>query len=261
MASGKASKKRRAAERAAPRVPARRPTGQRADRRIWVAAAAAAAVVLAVVIGIVSTRGGGGDLTEGATLPEAAQAAALFEGIPQEGVVLGRPEAPVTLVEFIDMQCPFCREFAVEALPSVIDDRIRKGDVRMEIRGLTFIGPDSERGLRAVLAAGLQNRAYEVMELLYYNQGAENAGWLSDDLVAAAARSVPGVDPTRLVDDMDSGAVSDLIEEHAAEAERRGVDSTPTVLVGKTGGELKAVELESTSDPAAVERAIAAALK
>jgi protein-disulfide isomerase len=256
MASGKASKRRRAAAQAPP-VPARGGRPTRADRRLWIAAAAAAAIVLAVAIGIVSTRGGDDDVTPGSTLPDAAEVTALFRGVPQQGVALGSATAPVTLVEFIDMQCPFCREFEVEVLPGLIEKHIRTGKVRMEIRGLTFVGPDSERGMRAVLAAGVQNHLYELMELIYFNQGPENSGWLSQDFVEAAARSIPGLDATRLVADMDSGEVSDLIEEHAADAERRGVNSTPTILVGKTGGELTAVDLASPTDAAAVEQAIA----
>ncbi|HEX4931250.1 MAG TPA: thioredoxin domain-containing protein [Gaiellaceae bacterium] len=260
MASGKASKRRRAAQQALPHAPVLRGTPMLADRRVWIAAATAAAIALAVVIGIVSTRGGGGDVPPGSTLPEAAEATALFRDISQQGVALGRVGAPVTLVEFIDMQCPFCREFEVDVLPTLIEKHVRSGKVRIEIRGLTFLGPDSERGMRAVLAAGRQNRLFEVMELLFFNQGPENSGWLSQDLVEAAARSIPGLDAARLVADMETGEVSDLIAEHADDAKRRGVNSTPTILVGKTGGELTRVDLASPSDIAGVERAIAAAL-
>jgi protein-disulfide isomerase len=70
---------------------------------------------------------------------------------------------------------------------------------------------------------------------------------------------VPGLDVARLADEMGSGAIAERIGEHAAEAERRGVDSTPTIFVGKTGGELRRVELTAPSDLAAIERAIAAA--
>ena len=259
MASGKASKRKRAAQQAAAPAPVRRGGQRRADRRLWIAAAGAAAIVLAVVIGVVSTRGGETDVAAGSTLPDAAEATALFRGIPQQGVTLGRATAPVTLVEFVDMQCPFCRDFEVEVLPKLVEQQVRTGKLRVEIRGLTFVGPDSERGMRAVLAAGLQNHLYELMELLYFNQGPENSGWLSQDVVEAAARSIPGLDPSRLVADMDSAEVSELIAAHAEDAKRRGVNSTPTVLVGKTGGELAIVELTSPTDAATVEKAIAAA--
>jgi protein-disulfide isomerase len=165
----------------------------------------------------------------------------------------------VTVVEFVDLQCPFCREFEFETLPDLVRDHVRDRTVRLELRGLAFIGPDSERGLRAVLAAGLQDRLYEMKALLYANQGVENAGWLTEDLVEAAGRSIPGLDVQQLLDDMESDEVTSLVAEHAADAERRGVASTPTILVGRTGGELGIVEMSSPTDMAAIERAIAAA--
>ncbi len=240
------------------------------DRRLWVLGGVVVALVVAVVIGaVVATSGGdgGGDgagagdtvSTEGTALVDATEAAALFEGIPQQAVALGEPDAPVTMLEFTDLQCPFCREFAVEALPELVEKHVRTGKLRIELRGLAFLGPDSERGLRAAFAASSQNTLFEYTELLFYNQGAENSGWLSQDLVEAAGRSLPGVDVAQLTSDMDSAAVSDLIDEHAADAERRGVNSTPTVFVGPTGGELRRVTLASATDVAAVEQAIAAA--
>lgn len=260
MPSGKTSKQKRRAQRAqVPAAPTRR-SAPLADRRLWVAAGAVAAVVVAIVLGVVlSSRGGDTAVSEGTTLPDAAEATALFEGIPQEGEALGRPGAPVTLVEFADLQCPFCREFAVEALPALVEEEVREGTLLIEFRGLRFLGADSERGLRAVLAAGRQDRLYELTELLYYNQGGENDGWLSQELVEAAARSIPGLDVAQLVDDMDSGEVSEAIEAHAAEAERLGVDSTPTVFVGETGGDLSRVELTSASDVDSIRQAIRAA--
>src|SRR5215210_1380451 len=256
MASGTATRRKRAAQRVpAPPVAAT----PRAVGRRWLLAGLAAAIVIAVGLGFVLARGDGNTVPDGATLPDAAEAAAIFHGVPQQGVALGSSDAPVTIVEFVDLQCPFCRQFEVETMPTLVEKYIRTSKARLEIRGLSFLGPDSERGLRAVLAASRQDRMFELAQLLYFNQGAENSGWLNDDIVAAAARSTPGLDAARLGGDMDSDAVSALLEEHAAEAERLGIKSTPTVLVGPTGGSLKQVVLGSPRDIGAIEQAIAAA--
>ena len=220
---------------------------------------AAIAISMALAVGITWASSDTRDVSRGSTLPTAAESMAAFRGIPQHGLVLGARRGPVTVVAFVDLQCPYCRQFELDALPKLLEEHVRRGDVRLEVRGLAFLGPDSERGLRAVLAASRQGRTFELMELLYHNQGVENSGWLSQDLVEAAARSVRGLDVARLVDDMDSDAVSRLIDAHAAEARRYGVDSTPTVLVGRTGGELAPVKLSSPTDVAALNRAIAAA--
>jgi protein-disulfide isomerase len=262
MASGTASKRKRAAQRARAQEVETKQTKRRVNGAApWVVVGAAVVVAVAVAIGIGLTRTDETTAipTGGSTLPNATEAAAAVAGIPQRGVALGPKTAPVTLVEFLDMQCPFCREFTVEVMPTVIEKYVRTGKVRVEVRGLAFLGPDSERGMRAALAAASQNRMFELMELLYYNQGPENSGWLTEDLVYAAARSVPGIDVARLSDDMTSGGVSGLLKDHAAEAERREVSATPTILVGKTGGELRKVTLASATDVAALEQAIAAA--
>jgi protein-disulfide isomerase len=263
MAKGKATKRKRATQRRAParavqsKRAARRPKA--GDRRVWVLGAVIAAIVVAVLVGAVLSRGDEGSSVDAGPLPGTEQAVPVFAGIPQAGVVLGPPDAPVTLVEFIDLQCPFCRDFALHSVPAIVEKHVRTGKVRYELRALAFLGPDSERGLRAVLAAARQDRMFELTELLFYNQGPENTGWLTEDLVEAAAGSLPGVDVARLLEDMDSSAVSKLIEEHADEAERRGVRGTPSIFVGPTGGELKRVQLESVTDVAPVDEAIAAA--
>jgi protein-disulfide isomerase len=277
MTSGKATKRKRAAQRSyASSVKARRrvnpaptPThvpavGQRRVPRALPWLALAGALGIAIMVALVLAMSRSSETTpessgSGPTLPDATAAVAAVRGIPQRGVVLGKPNAPVTLVEFVDLQCPFCREFTVEAMPSVIAKHVRSGKVRVEVRGLAFVGPDSERGMRAAFAAARQNRMFELIELLYYNQGPENTGWLTQDLIEAAARSVPGIDVARLVDEMDSDAVSRLLQDHANEAERRNVTATPTIFVGPTGGELEKVTLTSPSDVAPIEQAIAAA--
>src|SRR3982751_5830497 len=73
----------------------------------------------------------------------AAATAALIGGIPQKGVTLGRADAPVTIVEFADPQCPFCKDYTLNEMPAVVQKYVRTGKAKMELRYLTFIGPDS----------------------------------------------------------------------------------------------------------------------
>ncbi len=72
------------------------------------------------------------------------------------------------------------------------DDRRRTtcvpGRSNTEFRGYPFIGDDSLKAQRFVLAAGLQDRLWNLQEALYRNQGAENSGWVTDDLIRRARR-------------------------------------------------------------------------
>ena len=132
----------------------------------------------------------------------------MFKGIPQSGNTLGSPNAPVTMVEYIDLQCPYCREFETVVLPKLLTNYVRTGKLRIEQRLLAFIGPDSVRGRNAALAAGRQNKQFNFSELLYFNQGTENTGWLDQNMVNDAAASIPGLDAEQLKAAQGSPAVA-----------------------------------------------------
>jgi protein-disulfide isomerase len=183
-----------------------------------------------------------------------------FDGIPQAGNVLGKKTAPATMVEYIDLQCPVCRAFETDVMPTIIDRYVRTGKLKVEARPVAIIGTDSELGRRAMIAAERQNRAFNFAQLLYFNQGPENGGWLDDAMVASAARSIPGVNVTTLQDAMNSSSVADEAQTYDQEAQTDGLTGTPLVLVGKTGSKLTAVTPGLEPDVAAMTAAISRAL-
>jgi protein-disulfide isomerase len=260
MTSGKQARRQRQAQ--APRPPVRSTEGRRASPMVLLVALAGflgigAAVVLILVVG---GNGSGSSSTTG-TLPDANVIAQQFDGIPQAGNVLGKKTAPVTMVEYIDLQCPVCRAFETDVMPTIIDRYVRTGKLKVEARPIAIIGPDSERGRRAMIAAERQNRAFNFAQLLYFNQGAENSGWLDDSIVAAAARSIPGVNVKALQDAMNSSSVADEAQTYDQEAQTDQVGGTPTVLAGKTGGKLATVTPGGSPDVAALSAAIDSALR
>ena len=80
----------------------------------------------------------------------------LFAGIEQHGAALGSPKAPVTLVEYADLQCPYCAQWARDALPTLVEDYVKTGKLRIVFSGMAFIGADSDKALRTAIAAGEQ---------------------------------------------------------------------------------------------------------
>ena len=218
-------------------------------------------VLVAVVAGtlLASGDGGGGGATTGVELAGADETRALLDGIPQDGTAIGAADAPVTLVEFADLQGPFCQQWATDAFPDLVRDYVRPGKLRIEFRGLTFIGPDSETALRAALSAGDQGKLWHVVELLYQNQGAENSGWVTDELLDAVGTSAM-LDAGPWRDGFDSAAVDEGIQSAAAAASAAGINSTPSFLVGPTGGTLAPVQVQSLDADAlrpAIEQALA----
>jgi protein-disulfide isomerase len=217
----------------------------------------AVAVVLVVVF---AGSGSGSSSAGGATLPEADAVAQQFNGIPQAGNVLGKPNAPATMIEYIDLQCPVCRAFESDTMPTIVQRYVRTGKLKVIARPIAIIGPDSERGVRGMIAAGKQNRAFNFAQILYFNQGPENGGWLDDSMVASAAKSIPGVDVKAFQDAVNSSEVSSGAQRFAKQAQAINLSGTPTVLVGKSGGKLTEVTPGQAPDVAATSAAINNAL-
>src|SRR6201999_4267101 len=128
-------------------------------------------VVLAtvVVVGAIVVSGNGADDETPVTPPASAgstpaeDVAALYEGIPQKGMRLG--QADVTLVEIAALQCPFCAEYSVTALPTIVQDYVRTGKVAYELRLRSFLGRDSVRAAGAAAEAANENRMYQFADL------------------------------------------------------------------------------------------------
>ena len=220
-------------------------------KKLYLAAVAVAAVVAAAVVSAaVLTRGGKEPAASTVTtltqqpITGLAETTALFRGIPQHGRVLGSPRAPVTLVEYADPQCPYCAEWARNGLPAIVQDYVRSGRVRIEFRGLAFVGPNSRNGVAATLAAGKQGKLWQFADLLFANQGAENSGWISDDLFGAI---VAGTDMSWKRFDLDryDPAVTQQIANAYAQAQADGIQGTPSFFVGPTGGSLQQVHVTS----------------
>jgi protein-disulfide isomerase len=187
-----------------------------------------------------------------------ATPARAFAGIPQNGNALGSPSAPVTLVEYGDLQCPYCAQWAVQTLPVLVARYVRGGRLRIEFDGLAFLGPDSVTALRTAVAAGRQNRLWDVVGALYLRQGAENSGWVSPAVLGEVARAA-GLDPARLARAREQTWVTQELLRAETSARRAGVRGTPSFALGRTGRPPKRIELRSL-DAAGILPAIDAAL-
>ena len=175
---------------------------------------------------------------------EFAESNTLLAGIPQDGIVLGSPKAPITLVEFADLQCPYCAAWARDAFPTVVDEYVRTGKVRLVFRGMAFIGPESETALRASLAAGTQGRLWQVVHGLFTSQGAENGGWVTEGLLRSIGRGA-GLDPEKMLALTHSSAVDRELAAAESAARRFAVRGTPSFQAGPTGGTLQPLHVNS----------------
>ncbi len=198
------------------------------------AAALAAIAVVGVVIAVASS--GGSSTTTSVAAPTTSSTTAPsrpadpLAGIPQTGATLGRASAPVTVQVFEDPQCPYCREWNVGTLPTVVTDYVKTGRLKLVYRGIQIIGPNSTQGLRANYAAARQNKLWEMVDALYARQGSENSGWINDTVIANAARSA-GVNVTKLSADFLSAPVTAQLKAAEQAATKYAVQGTPTFVV------------------------------
>ena len=272
MPSGKKSKelRRTAQVKTPPPVRSTGARGRQASPRVLaiaggIVAIVAVVIVLAVVLGG-GSKGSGlpknhaavGSLANG--LPGASDVAAEFKGIPQTGTTLGWPFAPVTLTEYIDLQCPICQEFETQVFPDILTKYIRTKKVKVVMKPWAFIGPDSIRGQAATLAAAKQDKAFNFAALLYDNQGTENTGWLTDNMVYNIAVSVPGLKIDPLFAERTSATVKKEATQVAADAQAQQVSGTPTIFLTKGAGKPVQVPMANGTDEATLVKYLNAAL-
>jgi protein-disulfide isomerase len=223
----------------------------RQRRRLWQLGGAlglAAVVVVAVVLAF----GGGDDgkkkLRSGETLAGQIEANARFDGIPQKGVALGDPDAPVTLVEFADLQCPFCMRYTIDVMPTLVAKYVKTGKVRMVFRDVAFLGTDSVRAQQMAAAAGLQNKLWEFIDIFYNNQGQENTSYVSDEFLMKIGNAVDGLDAEKAFDDRGIASIQRQLVEAQQEWQSYGLSGTPSFVMGRTGGDYEPV-LEDNEGP------------
>ena len=225
-------------------------------------------LIVVVVLALVLSGGTSSGLPKNAVavgsltnaLPAASDVAAEFKGIPQTGTTLGWPTAPVTMIEYIDLQCPICQQFETQVFPNLLQTYVRTKKVKVIVKPWAFIGPDSVRGQSAMLAAAQQNKAFNFAQVLYDNQGTENTGWLTDQMVYAIAASVPGLKTRQLFSERSSTAVKNAAASVGADAKKNNVTGTPSIFVGRTGKSPTYVTMSGGTDEASVVKALDAAL-
>ncbi len=89
-----------------------------------------------------------------------------------KGPMLGSSTAPVTIVEFADFQCSFCRKFWADTLPKLKESYVEQGQVRVVYRHFAILGKFSEQAAMAADCAGEQGKFWEYHDRLFANQGA-----------------------------------------------------------------------------------------
>lgn len=245
------AEKREAARAARQQASAAEQAAAERKRRLWILGGLGA-VIVAVVIGVVVAQGGG-DSTDTSKPPNGTvEVNEMFKGVPQQGNVAGKPDAPLTLVEFADLKCPVCRQFDVGSMPTIIEKYVKTGKLRVDIRLLHFVGEqqnpgDSEQAARFAAAAASQNKMWPFVQLFYFNQQDETTDYVNDSYLTWLGDAV-GIDSKKALADSKSKAVTAQLDTWAKQFAANSFTGTPSFLLGKTGGELKPFQASGAYD-------------
>jgi protein-disulfide isomerase len=205
------------------------PAPDRSARRVQILAGTIFAALVVVVLVVVVSGGkkarplppdGGRQLT-----------AKLLKGITQQGTTLGDPNAPVTIVEFVDLQCPYCRANEIDEMPTIIDQLVRPGKAKITIAPLAGLGPDSVVGQTVFLRLARKNLGWNFLNLAYLNQGQEHSGYMTDAWLAKRIAEIPGAAASDRVRTPDA-AIAKQAKDALTLAHKTGVTSTPEFLIG-----------------------------
>jgi protein-disulfide isomerase len=242
--SGKSEREKRKAERL--QAEAGAAGGERRRKLMQLAAGAAfLAIAVVVVLIVVNSSSSGGDASN---LEGASEVSRTLKGIPQREMVAGDPGAKVELIEFGDLQCPFCAAFAKEILPSIIENQVKNGEATLEFRNFVILGAQSTSAGAAALAAGKQGRGWNYVELFYRNQGAENSGYADDEFLESVAKGAGVANISQW--NADRAELTPEVEATTQEAQNLGFSGTPSFAIKgpKTDGLKLLGNPESASD-------------
>lgn len=146
-----------------------------------------------------------------------------------KGFVLGRPDAPLTMVEFTDLQCPFCRQYISTSFPEIKKNWIDTGKLRYVSRDFPLdFHPQAMNAARAARCSGEQGKFWDMRIALM-----KNANLLSPDFIAKTAADL-GLDTKAFAACTASTKYDAEIAAETAEGNQIGITGTPTFVIGRT---------------------------
>ena len=145
-------------------------------------------------------------------------------------VVLGNPEAPVTVVEYSDFQCPFCGRFFHTTLSEFKENYIKTGQAKFIYRDFAFLGQESIDAAAAAKCAGDQGKFWDYHDYLFSHQSGENQGNFSVGNLKKFAGELK-LNGDEFSACLDGKKYEDAVKQNTTEGVSLGVTGTPTIFI------------------------------
>jgi len=154
--------------------------------------------------------------------------------------VEGQDDAPITIIEFGDYQCPNCKQWFQEQKSSITSDYILTGIAKLYFIDSAWVGDDSIIAAEASYCADDQGKFMEYHSTLYNNQAGIQDGWASSDSLKQFAIDL-GLDSEMFDECLDSEKYSDRISYNTEVATSNGVEGTPHFFIVGPDGTIKQI--------------------
>lgn len=149
-------------------------------------------------------------------------------------MAIGDVDAPVVLVQWTDMRCPFCAAVHRDTLPTVIQEYVDSGKVRLELNDVSFFGEESETAAVAARAAAAQDMYFEYLDAVFGAAPGTGHAELPREKLIAFAEEVGIPDIAKFTADLDDPALRTAVQTSTAEAQRLGVSAVPFFVADGT---------------------------
>lgn len=189
----------------------------------------AAGVLIALSVFYSNSNFGKGGTGESPKLPVQQKTPTLRE-LAGNGPMLGNPDAPVTVIEFADFQCPFCGRYFKNVEPQLLDRYVKTGKVKFIYRDFAFLGEESEWGAEAARCANDQGKFWQYHDYLFNHQSGENSGAFAKENLKQFARAL-GLVSVSFDACLDSEKYLKAVQNDTDAGRSFGVGGTPTTFV------------------------------
>jgi protein-disulfide isomerase len=143
----------------------------------------------------------------------------------------GDPDAPITITEYSDFQCPYCKRFADQTERQLVDAYVATGTVRFVYRSFgSFIGAESGDSAEAAYCAGDQGQFWQFHDFLFANHTGENVGDYTTRKLEAMAEAL-NLDMNAFTSCTSSGKYAEQILQDSKDGIAAGIQATPSFII------------------------------
>ena len=199
---------------------------------VWAIAAgvlAALVLIAAQLSGVLGPRGG-------------TVEARYWEGLPQAGMAIGDPNAPVLVEEYFDFQCPACQTASSQIVKPFIEQVVAQGKARFAYRLFPFLGPESVTAAKGAYCAAVQSKFWPFQHALFARRGTGNQGAYTESRLRTYAEEA-GLDLDRFESCVASQEAALFASGSYERAVQLGIPGTPMFFVNG-----RPVQVRSLSD-------------